>query len=215
VFVGVLMLLGVLVILVNAVRNLMSPGHISGLGVYISGVAQVVFAGINTRMALHAHRMSLAAPSPIVTAQRQLFASRAFGNVFILLSLGLSLWLHEQPWSVYIDPVASLVIAGFIGFSALGVFTSSFNDLLDRTLDEEQQVIILSELAAHFDDYENLHGIRSRRSGSHVFIEIFLECDPERRVGEVQAFMDRLRKALEARITNSRVVVSLASERVA
>lgn len=214
VFVGVLMALGVLVIVANAVRNVLSPGHISGLGVYISAVAQVVFGVVNARMALQAHRLATASPSPIITAQRQLFSSRAFGNGFILLSLALSLWLHDRAWSVYIDPVASLVIAGFIAFSAFGVFTNSFNDLLDRTLDEEQQIIIMSELAAHFDEYENLHGIRSRRSGSHVFIEIFLECDPERKVGEVQAFMDRLRHAVEGRIANSRVIVSLSRERV-
>ena len=52
VFVGVLMMLGVLVIVINAVRNFMNPSHISGVGVYISIAAQVVFGIINTRMAL-------------------------------------------------------------------------------------------------------------------------------------------------------------------
>lgn len=214
VFVGVLMMLGVCVIVVNAVLNLMNPSHISGVGVYIGGVAQVVFGVINTRMALNAHRLAQHSPSPIIAAQRQLFMSRAVGNAFIFSSLSLSLLLHGHGWSVYIDPVASLIVAGFIGFSAIGVFTDSFNDLLDKSLDEEVQMLITRELVEHFDQYENLQGIRSRRSGSQVFIEIFLSCDPARPVGEVQAFFDALRRSLETKVANSRVVIGLAGTRV-
>ena len=98
--------------------------------------------------------------------------------------------------------------------SAVGVFTDSFNDLLDKTLDEELQMVITRELVTHFEQYEALHGIRSRRSGSHVFIDIFLECDAERKVGDVQAFFDTLRTSLEGKIPNSRVVVGLSRTRV-
>jgi ferrous-iron efflux pump FieF len=215
VFVGVLMSLGVVVIVVNAVLNIMNPSHISGVGVYISGAAQMVFGFINTRMALNARRLARQSASPIMAAQQQLFTSRAVGNAFIFSSLGLSLLLHQQAWSVYIDPVASLIVAGFIAFSAMGVFADSFNDLLDKTLDEELQLVITRELVEHFDQYENLHGIRSRRSGSQVFIDIFLECAADRQVGDVQRFFDTLRTGLESKIPNSRVVVGLAGGRVA
>ncbi|MFN9340761.1 MAG: cation diffusion facilitator family transporter [Candidatus Kapaibacterium sp.] len=214
VFVGVLMALAVLIIVGNSIKNILHPGHVEGLGLYISGVAQIVFGVINTKMALNSRRIAKVSPSPIITAQQQLFTTRAFGNIFILLSLSLSMALHDYTWSAYIDPVASLVIAGFIGFSAMGVFTDSFNDLLDKTLDEEYQMIILRELALHFDEYEDLHGIRSRRSGSHVFIEIFLECDTDKKVGDIQSFMDTLRKDLESKIANSRVIIGLSQERV-
>jgi len=111
--------------------------------------------------------------------------------------------------------VASLIVAGFIAVSAFGVFTNSFADLLDKTLDEELQMLITRELVSHFDQYDNLHGIRSRRSGSQVFIEIFLECDADGRVGDVQVFFDRLRTSLEEQIPNSRVVVGLSRTRIA
>ncbi len=214
VFVGVLMTLGVVVIVVNAVLNIMNPSHISGVGVYISGAAQLVFGVINTRMAFNARRLARQSASPIIMAQQQLFTSRAVGNGFIFASLALSMLLHGYAWSVYIDPIASLIVAGFIGFSAMGVFADSFNDLLDKTLDEELQLVITRELVAHFDEYENLRGIRSRRSGSQVFIDIFLEIAPDRKVGDVQSFFDTLRTGLESKIPNSRVVVGLAGGRV-
>jgi ferrous-iron efflux pump FieF len=214
VFVGVLMTLGVVYIVLDSVLNILNPSPISGAGVYISGAAQLLFGAVNTYMALAARRLARRSASPIIMAQQQLFTARAVGGGFIFASLALSMLLQQHAWSVYIDPIASLMVAGFIGFSALGVFADSFNDLLDKTLDEELQLVITRELVAHFDEYENLRGIRSRRSGSQVFIDIFLEIAPDRKVGDVQSFFDTLRTDLESKIPNSRVVVGLAGSRV-
>ena len=215
VFVGVLMTLGVVVIGVDAVLTIMNPSPISGAGIYISGVAQLVFGAVNTGMAIRASHLARRSASPIIMAQQKLFASRAVGCGFVFASLTVSVLLQPYAWSVYIDPIASLIVAGFIGFSAMGVFADSFNDLLDKTLDEELQMVIMRELVEHFDAYENLRGIRSRRSGSQVFIDIFLEIAPDRQVGDVQRFFDMLRTGLESKIPNSRVAVGLASANVA
>lgn len=214
VFVCVLMLIAVFIILGNAIRHILHPTHISGIGLYIGVGAQIVFGFINSFLALKARRLAQASRSPIALAQQQLFISRAFGNIFILLSISLSYFLQDISWSVYIDPLASIVIAGFIVLVAAGVFTASIGDLLDKTLDEEYQMIILQELVARYDDYEHLHGIRSRRSGSHAFIDIFLGFDPDKKVGDVQMLMDTLRRTIERRIANSSVVISMSNEPV-
>lgn len=214
VFVVILMVLAVFIIFGNAIHSILAPGHLAGLGLYIGAGAQVVFGFLNTKLALNAARLAKTSGSPIIIAQQKLFTSRAVGNVFILLALALSTFFHAIPWSVYIDPVASILIGCFIVLIASGIFKASVNELLDKTLDEEYQMIILQELVAHFDDYEFMHGIRSRRSGSQVFIEIFLGFDPEKKVGDVQQMMDTLRKRIEARIANSSVVVSMSQEPV-
>jgi ferrous-iron efflux pump FieF len=215
VFVGVLMMLGVCVIVVNAVLNIMSPSHISGVGVYISGAAQVVFGVINTRMALGARKLAQQSTSPIIAAQQQLFTSRAVGNVFIFLSLGLSMLLHDQTWSVYIDPMASLIVAGFIGFSAMGVFTDSFNDLLDKTLDEELQMVITRELVTHFRPVRSIARHPLAPLGQPRVHRDFsgMRCRAQsgRRTGVLST---RLRTSLEGKIPNSRVVVGLSRTRV-
>lgn len=46
-FVGSIMLLGMLVIVINAIANLLNPSHIAGIGVWISLTAQIVFGVIN------------------------------------------------------------------------------------------------------------------------------------------------------------------------
>jgi cation diffusion facilitator family transporter len=214
-FVGNLMVLCLLIIVANAVRGIFHPAHISGIGVWISIVSQVVYAVVNGYLCFTSRRTAKRESSPIMAAQARLFLSKTFANVFILLALGLSKALSHFPWAVYIDPVSSLIIALFILLAALGTFSSSVNDLLDRTLEEESQIIILRELAGCFDEYEALHGIRSRRSGSHVFIDIFLEFSPDKTIAEVQPVIDKLRRNLEGHIQGSRVTVGLTTTPVA
>ncbi len=210
-FVGMLMMVCLLIIATSAVRNILHPAHISGIGVWISVVAQFVYAIVNGRLYFTGRRMAKSESSPIMASQARLFMSKTLANVFILLSLILSKALVDFSWAVYIDPASSLIIALFILLAALGTFSSSFNDLLDRTLEEESQIIILRELAHHFNEYDALHGIRSRRSGSHVFIDILLEFAPEKTIAEVQPVIDTMRSNLEKHIQGSCVTIGLTT----
>ena len=67
--------------------------------------------------------------------------------------------------------------------------------------------MIVRELAAFFDDYSALHGVRSRRSGTNVYIELLLEFDGERKMCEVQEAIDRIKVSLEAKIPHSSVSI--------
>ena len=120
--------------------------------------------------------------------------------------------LHDYSWSVYIDPIASLIIAGTILLAAIGIFTSSFYDLLDRTLEEADQMVILRELTKQFDQYDEMHGIRSRRAGGKEFIEVFLGYDPERTVRDVQFCMSNIKEAVKQQFPDSSVMIVLANE---
>ena len=209
--VGVLMAACLLIITGNAIRNILHPAHIAGIGVQISLAAQLVYAGINGVVARRSRLAAKRENSPLLEAQARLHFTRAAANVFILLSLGLSLALARFWWSRYIDPAASLVIAGSILMAALGIFSTSVGDLLDRTLEESDQLLILRELARHFHDYEFLHGIRSRRSGTEAYIDILLEFDPEKKAGEIQAVAASLRRRIEGEIRNSHVTIGLST----
>lgn len=212
--VGVLMITCLLIIVFSAIRNMMHPSHIAGAGVWISLVAQAIYGVINGKLYWQTNRVAKKESSPLMASQARLLLSRAVANAFILFSLALSMTLHNFSWSVYIDPLASLVIASFILLSALGIFSSSVRDLLDGALEEESQIIIMRELARHMDDYENLHGIRTRRSGSLVFIELFLEFAREKTVGEIQSVIDHLIAQLEKSIPGSRVAIALTTKTV-
>jgi divalent metal cation (Fe/Co/Zn/Cd) transporter len=198
------------VILFNAVLELLHPAHISGVGIWVSLAAQAIYAVVNARLAVQSWRLARAENSPLQAAQAGLFFTKAIGNGFILLSLGLSKLLAAHAWSLYIDPVGSLVIAASILFAALGIFKNSTLDLLDRTLEEKHQIAILRSLANHFDRYAELRDIRSRRAGRQVFVEIVLGFAPEHTAAETEAAARELKAELEHEIPGSRVTIAIA-----
>ncbi len=209
-FIGFLMFLCLAVIILSALHRLYHPSHIAGFGVTLSMVFQVVYGAINGGLYFKSRRAAAAESSPIMIAQARLFLIKAAANVFILAALLLSTLLGGYSWATAIDPFSSLVIAASILMAALGIFRSSCRDLLDRTLEESHQIVILRELTRHFDDYHALHGIRSRRAGSRVFVEIFLEFAPDLPAAEVHALAEKLRRAIEEKIFRCRASICLA-----
>ena len=162
---------------------------------------------MNTYLWKKNERMFNKEPSPIMDSQWRLFRTKAFSDFSVLLSLIFSLAFSHYAWSLYIDPMASFFIAGVLFLSGARVIRSSLPDLLDRTLDEELQMVIVQHLAVFFKDYEALHGVRSRRSGSNMYIEIFLEFDGEKKMCEVQQIIDRIKTSLESQIPKSTVSI--------
>jgi ferrous-iron efflux pump FieF len=208
--VGLLMCLCLGVIMANAVLVLLQPTHISGAGVWLCLAAQAVYGVVNSRLTLQSRRLARQENSPLHEAQAGLFFTKAVGNGFIFLSLGLSKLLAAHSWSVYIDPVSSVVIAASILLAALGIFRNSTLDLMDRTLEEKHQIAILRSLANHFDRYADLREIRSRRSGRQVFVEIVLGFNPQDTAGKAEVAACELKAELEREIPGSRVTIAIA-----
>jgi cation diffusion facilitator family transporter len=208
--VGLLMCLCLGVIITNAILGLLHPVHISGVGVWVSLGAQAVYGIVNTFLTRQSRRHARLQNSPLHEAQAGLFLTKAVGNGFIFLSLGLSKLLAAFPWSVYIDPLSSVLIGASILLAALGIFKNSTLDLMDRTLEEKHQIAILRSLANYFDRYAELREIRSRRSGRQVFVEIVLGFGPQETAGQAESTARELKADVERAIPGSRVTIAIA-----
>ncbi|HNW92363.1 MAG TPA: cation transporter dimerization domain-containing protein [bacterium] len=79
---------------------------------------------------------------------------------------------------------------------------------------ESVQLAVLRELAAQFAGYAQLSGIRTRRVGPELFIEIFLQFDRDRAMAQVQDCCDTIKRHLEAAVAGSEVWVIPAAQPV-
>jgi cation diffusion facilitator family transporter len=209
---GVVMLVSIIIIFFAAFHRIFVPEPLQTAGAYLAIPLMIISAIIDTYLWKKNYRISLSDPSPIMEAQWRLRRTKSFADIAVLLSLVLSFALIGYSWSTYIDPVISFVIIGFLLIAGFREISSSLPDLFDKTLEEELQIVILHELSAFFTEYEGFYGVRSRRSGSKIYIDIFLGFDPGLRMGEVQATCDRLRAALEQKISGSVVSIVPTSE---
>jgi cation diffusion facilitator family transporter len=210
---GGVMFISLALVFFAAIDRIVYPESIVHEGAYLGVILMVIGVCMNTFLWKKNYRVYKKEPSPIMDSQWRLFRTKAISDFSVLLSLIFSIALSRYAWSFYIDPVASFFIAGVLFFSGARVIRSSLPDLLDRTLDEELQMVIVQHLAQFFNDYSALHGVRSRRSGSNVYIEIFLEFDGEKKMCEVQAIIDRIKASLESQIPKSTVSIVPTSTR--
>lgn len=205
--VAAVMLLSFLVIVIEAIDRLETPVEIVEKGVVL-GLAITLFAAVSdTWLWVKNQRIARRQSTPLMEAQWRFFRSKAVCDYCVLASLFFSLLFHAYPWSNYIDTVFSLLLSGFLLWSAYLITADSMYDLLDRALDESLQLEITRLLVAHFDMYEGLHGVRTRRSGGHVFIEVYLEFDGSKLMTDVQQSIDLLTADLEAKIPSSHVAI--------
>lgn len=204
---GAVMFISLILVFYTAVHRIMIPEELRVGGAALGIFLMFIGVTVNTWLWIKNYRIAQKEHSPIMESQWRLFRTKAFSDLSVFVALVLSVVLQGYSWSLYIDPVASFVIVGFLLTSGYRVISSSLPDLLDKTLDESLQIVIVRELAEFFDDYKAFHGVRSRRSGANVYIEIFLEFEGERKMCEVQETIDRMKSSLESKIAKSSVTI--------
>jgi cation diffusion facilitator family transporter len=212
---GAVMLVSIFIIFFTAFNRIFSPEEVQPAGAIIAVPLMIISAIIDTFLWQKNYRISQIDPSPIMEAQWRLRRAKAFADIAVLLSLVLSFTLIGYSWSVYVDPGVSFIIIGFLLIAGFREISTSLPDLFDKTLEEELQIVILKELSAFFDEYHGFYGVRSRRSGSIIYIDIFLGFDPGLTMGTVQDTSDRLKTSLEGKIPGSLVSIVPTSDRSA
>jgi cation diffusion facilitator family transporter len=208
---GSVMLISFVILIFAASYRILVPAPLGSGGVQVGIVIVIIMAAVDSFLSIRSYRIAMREASPLMDSQWRLFRLKAVANIVVLVTLVLAILCAGLPWAVYIDPVASFFVIGLLLFSGIRLIVSSLPDLLDRTLEEELQLVVVKELADHFHNYEQLHGVKSRRSGGSVHVDIFLEFRGDLPMCEVQELIDRMQLSLESKIPKSTVNIITTS----
>lgn len=210
---GGVMFVSIVILLLFTFNRILHPEHFD-MNAALIGIPLMILVSITDSYHWKKnYSLAQKEPTPIMEAQWRLRRAKTFSDLLILFALVLSVLLVQYSWSEYIDPIASLVIIGFLLFAGYREISSSLPDLFDKTLEEELQIVILKELVGSFDKFHEFHGVRSRRSGTRIYIDIYLGFDPEQKVKDMQESIDSLKGSLEALIPGSVVCIIPTSEK--
>ena len=208
--VAAVMIVSFFLILYHAVERFQHSVEMHSTGVDIGLLFSAIALVCSIILWNHDHHLAKHEHSPVMESLWRLYRTKTVSTGVVVVTLLLSIVFREHDWSLYIDPIGSIIVSMFLAYSIYSISSQSMYDLLDRALEESLQLVILSALASHFDEYEALHGIRSRRSAGNVYIEIFLGFEDERKMSEVQRIIDSIKVDLEQKIQGSHVVISPA-----
>ncbi|MEK7248000.1 MAG: cation diffusion facilitator family transporter [Chloroflexota bacterium] len=105
------------------------------------------------------------------------------------------------------DPLAALVLAAYMAWTAIGLVKLALNDVLDSTLPPQEVDVIVEVLRAHEGEIRGYHRLRTRRSGTTREIDMHVLFDAARTVTEVHETSDHIADEIHARLPGSVVVI--------
>jgi len=123
-------------------------------------------------------------------------------NIGVVVALVLT---SELGWTLA-DPLIALAVAGIMLFTAVGVGRTSFNQLMDRELPDEERARICRIAQAH-TAVRNVHDLKTRMAGLSTFIQLHLALDPQMRLAEAHAVSDAVEKALLEAYPGAEVII--------
>ena len=127
-------------------------------------------------------------------------------DVMINGSVLLSIFLASELGMTLADPIFAIGIALFISHTAWKIGMEALNILMDHELpyDDRRKII---EIACAQDGVEGVHDLRTRFSGTQVFIQMHVEMDGDMPLRRAHEIADVVELEVGAAFPNSEVIV--------
>jgi len=191
------MLGGALWIGIGAVRELATgEGTGTPAGFALAAIAAAVNLYQNVLAWDSMRRVARGSDSLIMSGQLQSRVVKVVSSGCVMVGLTVAALATDPVVSIWADSLGALLVCGFIAHAAAGMIRTGVPDLVDRAVNEEYQAAINRMLVKHFEDYDRLGAVRTRRSGNVVHAEITLGFDPALTMADVSRRIDGMKATL-------------------
>lgn len=177
--------------------------------------ASAILASFNLYVNLVAwdamRRAARSGGSLIMQGQLQARVVKLVSSAFIQLTLTIAALSTDSVVIAWADGLGALFVCGFIVHTAGGMLRAGLPDLIDRSVAEEFQAGLNRMLVRHFDDYDRLDLVRTRRSGDTVYAEVALAFPPQLTMAEVHARIEAMQASLREEVGAADVSILASS----
>jgi ferrous-iron efflux pump FieF len=129
-----------------------------------------------------------------------------FSDIALNISVILALLISAYTGWTLADPIAALLIAVYIIYSAWKIVKQSLDQLMDRELSDEDREKIKSIAIGH-PGVSSLHELRTRASGKDIFIQTHLDMNGEISLNEAHRIGDEVEAELQAAFPNADILI--------
>jgi cation diffusion facilitator family transporter len=163
---GLMILLAAGLIMFTAIPRLLDPQPLEdlGIGLTISALA----SGLNLVVATILMRAGLRHRSIVLQADSKHLMTDVWtsgGVIVAVILVGWTGWLR-------LDPLIAMAVALNIVFAGLKLIGSSAMGLLDASLPEDENALIVGVLQRHQTDKVRFHALQTRESGRQRFVSM-------------------------------------------
>lgn len=179
------------VIAVAAFRRLLAPGAVEIAAEATGALVLGISVALTAALVLWQRRVARLTGSAVVRADSVHYLGDLIPNAGGLVALWASGALGLQQ----VDSVVALVAAALMATGALGIGRQAFDALMDRAVDPEV-IAGIGAIARAYPGVRGFHDLRTRRAGSHVFVNLHVELDGGQTLDEAHAIGAGLRRAI-------------------
>jgi len=186
----------------EAIHRLRQP-HPTGAE-FIGIGSMVIAIVVSVALVVRLRRIAKQTDSPALSSDALHYATDIYINLGVLVALLVTVltgWL----WA---DPAVSIAIAIYILWSAARVGYESINVLMDRRLPEDVDERVAVVVSQYRDQgVLGFHDLRTRRSGSHKFVDLHLEVQRDKTFEEAHDLTVKVLRAIETELSRTRVQI--------
>ncbi|TVR98258.1 MAG: cation diffusion facilitator family transporter [Rhodospirillales bacterium] len=187
-------------LLFHAGERLLNPTPITNTGI---GYAVMVFSmGLTLALVVFQRFVIRRTGSIAIRADALHYAVDLLTNTGVIVALVLS---TQFGWLVA-DPLIAIAIAVFILSGARGILKRSLDLLMDRELPETDRQRI-REVAKGHPGVIDVHDIRTRCTGTDIFVQLHLEMDPSLTLLDAHTIADQVSRGVEQVIPGAEVLI--------
>jgi ferrous-iron efflux pump FieF len=183
----------------SAIRRLGDPPALSAEGAGLAVMALSV--AITAALVVWQGRVARRTGSRIVAADRMHYLSD------LLPALGaMAALVAARRGLLWLDPVIALAACAALMFGARRIGMRAWNALMDRAADPEI-VAEVGRIVADHPGVAGFHDLRTRTSGTRVFIQVHLELDGAQPLRDAHAVGASVRRAILEALPDADVII--------
>jgi ferrous-iron efflux pump FieF len=188
------------ILLMEAIHRFGSPQPVQRpeIGIAVSVLAIVLSAGL----VWYQRRVVARTGSVAIAADSLHYGADALLNGAVVAAILIGAFLDAP----LVDPLFGALISLWILRGAARIARQSFDLLMDRELPIADRDRILA-IARARPEVLDVHDLRTRSAGTHIFVQMHIELDPEMRLARAHAVADAVELDIRAAYPHAEIII--------
>jgi cation diffusion facilitator family transporter len=188
-------------IIYSAIHRIMAETVIelteAGIGVMLVSIVVSIF------LSRHLFKVARSSGSTILEANARNIAADVYSAAGVLIGLAVVRFTGFE----ILDPIIALLVSLLILKTAYAVSRRAFGELIDVRLSPEEENEIMLSINLYSRQVVGFHALRTRKAGSHRFVDLHLVLPPSSSITEAHQICDNIEESIKERLQNSSITI--------
>jgi len=207
-----LLYIGLAVVLISSFITLIKPKIPEKL-LLIAFFFKIINVSVDLWLLIKQSKIDKQNNSSIIESTTMLLKKNLYFDSIVLVSIAISYFFRDYHIICYFEPLMCIIIALYIMYRNKKLLRGNISDLLDETLDEKTQLIIIKCFSKIYPLTNGFQGIRTRRSGSLIYIDLMVSFDDKKTYAEIFESYELFNNEIKSNIPNCISAIVIAEEK--